>query len=115
MNVRLAQVIAKLQAGEKVEHREGGNSMTPIIESREPVTLEPVDVDKLEAGDIVLVKVRGKHYTHLVLGFRGDDEVQIGNNKGHSNGWTKRTNVYGIVTEIKGVPRGGAQAKVWRP
>jgi hypothetical protein len=112
VNARIAAVVARLKAGERVaDHREGGNSMTPIIKHRQPVTLEPVDTDKLEKGDIVLVKVRGAVYTHLVLATRGD-EVQIGNNHGHVNGWTKRSNVFGIVTEIDGVARSGAREKV---
>lgn len=107
--------IERLQRGETVEnYREGGNSMVPLIYSRQPVTLEPVDTSKLEKGDIVLVKVRGKIYTHKVIGTR-KGEVQIGNNHGHVNGWTKLSNVYGIVTEVDGVARGGARMKVLAP
>lgn len=85
--------------------------MTPLIRSRQPVTLEPVDTSKLERGDIVLVKVRGNIYTHLVLALQVD-QVQIGNNHGGVNGWTKLSNVFGIVTEIDGKPVGGARGKV---
>lgn len=111
MNAKTLDVIARLKRGETVENREGGNSMVPLIYSRQPVTLEPVDPTKLERGDIVYVKVRGTVYTHKVLATRGE-EVQIGNNKGHTNGWTKLSNVYGIVTAVEGVPVGGARAKV---
>lgn len=87
--------------------------MVPLIKSRQPVTIEPVDTSKLEKGDIVYVKVRGNVYTHLVWAVRGD-EVQIGNNHNHSNGWTKRSNVYGIITAVEGRPVGGAKEKVRR-
>jgi hypothetical protein len=50
-------------------------------------------------------------YTHRVLALR-PGEVQIGGNQGSVNGWTKLDNVYGIITEIDGVPVGGAAAKV---
>ena len=111
MNVKVQAVVARLKAGEKVINKEGGNSMTPLIASRQPVTIEAVDTSKLEKGDIVYVKVRGNVYTHLVKALR-DGEAQIGNNKGGINGWTKLENVYGIITEIDGVPVGGAREKV---
>lgn len=111
MNPKTAGVIAKLRAGETVENREGGNSMTPLIRHRQPVTIEPCDPAKLERGDVVYVKVHGTVYTHLVVGTR-ENQVQIGNNRGHVNGWTSFDNVYGIITAIDGVPRGSARAKV---
>lgn len=112
MNSTMLGLIARLKVpGTKIEHKEGGNSMTPLIKSRQPVTLEPVDPSKLEKGDIVLVKVRGNVYTHLVLALR-EGEVQIGNNHGGVNGWTKLSNVFGIVTEVEGKPVGGVRTKV---
>lgn len=101
----------RLAKGEKVINKEGGNSMLPLIESKQPVTLELVDKAKLAPGDIVYVKVRGNVYTHKVLALRGD-EVQIGNASGHINGWTNVNNVYAIVTEIEGKEVKGAKAKV---
>lgn len=83
--------------------------MTPIIKSRQPVTLAPVcRPEKLRKGDIVYVKVGGRHYTHLIHAVSAD-KVQIGNNHGHMNGWTSFENVYGIVIEIDGVPRRNSQ------
>ena len=112
MNAKQRAVIARLQAGEVVEgYKEGGNSMVPIIRHRQPVTLAPVDTSKLERGDVVLVKVRGRVYTHKVIGLR-EGQAQIGNNHGGVNGWTSLSNVYGIVTHVDGVARGGAAAKV---
>lgn len=105
-------IIARLNAGEIIEgYTEAGNSMLPLIASKQPVTLAPVDVDKLEEGDIVLCKVKGKYYTHLVKATRVDG-VLIGNNRGHINGWASRNNVYGIVTHIDGVERRHAKDKV---
>ena len=111
MNIRIQTVLDLLKTGQKVVNREGGNSMTPLIKSRQPVTIEKVDVSKLEKGDIVYVKVRGRIYTHKILALRVG-EAQIGNNHGGVNGWTKLENVYGIITEIDGVPVGGAASKV---
>lgn len=111
MNARIQSIIDRLRAGQKVENREGGNSMMPLIKSRQPVTIEPVDATRLEKGDIVYVKVAGNVYTHLVTALRAG-EVQIGNNHGRINGWTKLDNVYGIVTEVDGKPVGRAREKV---
>lgn len=43
----------------------------------------------------------GRIYTHKVSALR-KGQVQISNNRGHVNGWTKLDNVYGIVTEVNG-------------
>lgn len=103
-------VIAALKHGETIpEYREGGNSMRPIIASREAVTLRPVlDPTKLKKGDIVLVRVGRSIYTHLISGIRKTG-VQISNNHGHVNGWAPFENVYGIVTAISGVERRNSQ------
>jgi len=73
--------------------------MDPLIVSGARVTLEPVDPDTVKKGDIVLVRVKGRTYLHLVKARRGK-QVLIGNNKGHINGWASPDSVYGIVTEI---------------
>lgn len=112
MNAKLAAVIQQLKEGKIVEnYKEGGNSMVPLIYSKEPVTLEPVEHSKLAKGDIVLVKVKGRIYTHLITALR-ENMVQISNNKGHVNGWTKLENVFGIVTKVGDRVIGGAKNKV---
>jgi hypothetical protein len=90
--------IEKLQAGEIIISREPGNSMTPLLESRQPVELTPTTWEKVSVGDIVYCKVKGNYYTHLVKAKDEKRGVQIGNNHGNINGWTK--NVYGKVTKI---------------
>jgi hypothetical protein len=88
----------KLLNGEIIISKEPGNSMTPILQSRQPVELTPCKWEDVEIGDIVYCKVRGNYYTHLVHGKTNNRGVLIGNNHGHLNGWTK--NVYGKVTDI---------------
>jgi hypothetical protein len=90
--------IEKLLAGETIISKEPGNSMTPILKSKQPVKIEPATWETVEVGDIVYCKVRGNCYTHLVKGKNEKRGVQIGNNHGHINGWTKQ--VYGKVIEI---------------
>lgn len=88
----------KLQAGEMIISKEGGNSMLPLIKSRQPVKIQPVKWEDCEVGDIVYCKVKGNYYTHLVKAKDDKKGFLIGNNKGGVNGWTKA--VYGKVIEI---------------
>lgn len=90
--------IEKLLAGETIISKEPGNSMLPILKSKQPVKLEPTTWDKVEVGDIVFCKVHGNCYTHLVKATDINRGCLIGNNKGNINGWTKQ--VYGKVIEI---------------
>ena len=90
--------IDKLLAGETIISKEPGNSMTPILKSKQPVRIEPCTWEDVEVGDIVYCTVRGNTYTHLVKGKNDKRGVCIGNNHGHINGWTKK--VYGKVIEI---------------
>jgi len=79
--------IAKLKAGETVSFRPRGGSMTGKIESGQLCTVEPVsDLAALEVGDIVLCKVNGNEYLHLIKALQGQ-RFQIGNNRSFINGW----------------------------
>jgi len=90
--------VEELQAGKVIISKESGNSMTPILKSKQAVELTPITWENVEVGDIVYCKVHGHFYTHLVKAKNDRQGVQIGNNHGHINGWTK--NVYGKVTKI---------------
>jgi hypothetical protein len=70
------------------------------VESGSLVTLEPVDPADLQVGDVVLVRVKGRVYLHLVKALRGN-QFQIGNNRGGINGWVGPTAIYGIATKIE--------------
>jgi phage repressor protein C with HTH and peptisase S24 domain len=61
-----SEYIARLQNGESVQFRPRGNSMQGKIESGQLCSVEPVVPATLGAGDIVLCKVNGKQYLHLV-------------------------------------------------
>jgi signal peptidase I len=78
-----------------VRFRPRGHSMEPLIRDRQEVVvwrLRPGD--PVTVGMIVLAKVQGKVYLHLVSAVDGD-RVQISNNHGHVNGWTSRDKIYG--------------------
>lgn len=94
-----AQAAARLDAGETVTIRPRGNSMTPRIRSGQAVTLAPVPDDGPRKGDIVLAKVKGRWYVHLVVAVR-NGRYQIANNHGHVNGWA--SSVHGVVVNVGG-------------
>jgi hypothetical protein len=90
--------IEALQRGETVKVKPRGNSMKPRVNSGDEVTLEPIK--ELNTDNIVLVKVRGRHYLHMIKAIDGDRYL-IGNNKGHINGWVNRNAIYGLATAIQ--------------
>jgi hypothetical protein len=113
MSSMMEALAARVAAGETVRFRPVGSSMVPLVRSRQVVTVAPVDAAKLEVGDIVLARVAGHVYLHLVSAIdAGRRRVQISNNRGRVNGWTTPDRVYGICREVEGRPRPGAAAKV---
>lgn len=93
------EYIAKLQAGETVQFRPRGHSMRGKIESGQLCTVEPA-TEELEVGDIVLCKVNGSQYVHLIKAVQGD-RFQIGNNRGRINGWISRHAIYGKCVRVE--------------
>jgi len=91
--------IDKLAGGESADIRPHGNSMKGKVESGQQVTVSPCDESGLAAGDMVLVRVKGRVYLHLVKAVRegkdGKRRFQIGNNCGGINGWVGAKAIYG--------------------
>jgi hypothetical protein len=92
--------IVRLQNGDAVQFRPRGNSMQGKIESGQLCTVEPVDLATLKVGDIVLCKVNGKQYLHLVKAIEGK-RFQIGNSRGRINGWVGENCIFGKCTRIE--------------
>lgn len=90
--------VERLLAGETIISKEPGNSMLPIIKSKQPVKIEPTTWKDVKVDDIVYCKVKGHLYTHLVKAIDDKKDCLIGNNKGGINGWTKQ--IYGKIIEI---------------
>lgn len=86
--------IEQLRKGEPVQFRPRGNSMVGRIESGSLRTVVPVTKEELEVGDIVLCKVGGAQYLHLIKARQGD-RFQIGNNRGGINGWIGMNGIFG--------------------
>lgn len=66
------------------------------------VTIEPVDVERVELGDIVVVKVGGETMLHLVKTIDRDERrIEVSGTSGPANGWTSFDSVYAICTRIE--------------
>lgn len=112
----LDAIAARVAEGQTVDFRPSGSSMVPLIRSRQLVTVAPVDPTKVEVGDIVLARVAGTTYLHLVSAVdAGSGRVQISNNRGRVNGWTNHARLHGICTAVDGVARPRTDGKTRRP
>lgn len=95
-----AAYIGKLREGETVSFRPRGHSMKGKIESGQLCTVEPVDAAELAVGDIVLCKVHGQEYLHLIKAIQGE-RFQIGNNRGRINGWISAIGIFGRLVRVE--------------
>lgn len=109
------RAITTLKQGFTVTIKPKGNSMLPRIKSGQEVEIEPVfpatspgpndygdppddtwiAVKDLKVNDVVLVRVKGNVYLHLIKAIKNQEEFLIGNNKGKLNGWVKSKSIYG--------------------
>ena len=95
------QYIEQLQNGEIVQFRPRGNSMVGKIDSGQLCTVEPIDdAETISVGDIVLCKVNGYQYLHLIKALQGQ-RFQIGNNRGRINGWVTSSSIFGKCTKVE--------------
>jgi hypothetical protein len=81
-----SNAIVDLRAGRTTQIRPSGQSMHGRVESGALVTLTPIEShEDIRVDDVVLVRVQGRVYLHLVKA-RDGDRLQIGNNRGGING-----------------------------
>ena len=93
--------IQKLKHGETVQFRPRGHSMKGKIESGQLCTVIPIkNYSELQKDDIVLCKVRGNEYLHLIKAISGK-RFQIGNNQGRINGWIGQNSIFGKCIKIE--------------
>lgn len=88
-----------LRNGNDVTIRPRGQSMRGRVKSGDIVKLTPVTMDEVKVDDVVLVRVKGRDYLHLVKAKDGD-RILIGNNRGVNNGWIRAGGLYGKAVEI---------------
>ncbi len=92
--------IAKLKQGQTVSFRPRGHSMKGKIESGQLCTVSLVEAAALQVGDVVLCKVKGAEYLHLVKAIQGQ-RFQIGNNRGGINGWISPNAIFGKLIKVE--------------
>jgi hypothetical protein len=103
----------KVRLGLVSRFRAFGSSMEPVIPSGSRVSIAPVDVDRIELGDIVVARVRDSTMLHLVKSIDPDRrQVEISGTSGPANGWTAFDLVYGICTRIGETPVPATAEKV---
>ena len=93
--------ITQLKDGRAVSFRPRGHSMSGKIESGQLCTVVPIDdFAALAKGDIVLCRVNGNEYLHLIKAIQGH-RFQIGNNRGRINGWVGTNSIFGKLEKIE--------------
>jgi hypothetical protein len=74
--------------------------MVGKISSGQLCTVEPLGDRTLAIDDIVLCRVKGNQYLHLVKAIQGE-RYQIGNNRGGINGWITRRQIHGYLIAVE--------------
>ena len=92
--------IEALQRGETTQIKPRGHSMQGKVNDGDLVTVAPADPATLAVGDIVLVRVKGNDYLHLVKAI-DSGRFQIGNNRGGINGWIGHNGIYGKAVKVE--------------
>lgn len=92
--------IEKLSQGQTIRFRPRGRSMTGLVNDGQLVTVEPMKDKPAEKNEVVLCRVGGTEYLHLVIATQ-PGLVLIGNNHGGINGWTAADKVFGRLVAVE--------------
>ena len=92
----MAQVAASLSDGAEDWFTAVGTSMTPAIRVVQRVRLRPARNGEALSGLVVLAKVGERLWLHRATD-ETPDRVHIEADNGMVNGWTPRTQVYGVL------------------
>lgn len=78
--------------------------MTGRINDGDLVSLSPCQEADLSVNDIVLVRIQGKRFSHIVLhsilAIEGN-QFLIGSHQERVDGWVERNSIYGIATQVE--------------
>jgi hypothetical protein len=70
------------------------------VNDRDLVTIAPCKPEELQKGDIVLVKVHGREYLHLIKAV-DNSRFLIGNNHGGINAWVGKHAIFGKAIKVE--------------
>ncbi len=92
--------IEALLRGEEPTLRYHGEAMRGRIDDGAAVTLAPVEPGELKVGDVVLARVKGEDYLHLITAI---DRCTffVGDNVGGVGGWIETAALHGVVVKIE--------------
>lgn len=74
--------------------------MVGKISSGQLCTVSPLADHDLAVHDIVLCRVHGNQYLHLIKAIQGE-RYQIGNNRGGINGWITKRQIFGRLIAVE--------------
>lgn len=94
----MSQVAGELDRGEDSWFTALGGSMRPALRSVQRVRLRPPGPGEDLLGAVVLVRVGTRWWLHRVVATR-EDEVEIAGDNGMRNGWTRRSEVHGVLVD----------------
>ena len=111
-----------LTEGRAVFYRSSGDSMWPLVQSDDAITLHPIqavtardgihaiqkEASEIGVGDVVfcIVQHSRQYYAHIVLDvewsyYHRESKYWIGNIRGHYNGWCLREHIFGILVDVQ--------------
>ena len=91
--------IDRLRQGQAVTLRPHGHSIAGRVNDDDQVVVEPLDERELRVGDIVLVRLHGHEYLHLVKAVQGVRSL-IRNNRGGVNGRIGQSAIAGMAMQV---------------
>ena len=89
-----------LRRGETIQIKPRGHSMKGKVNDGDLVTVTPWAPEELAVGDIVLVRVHGNDYLHLIKAI-DKGRFLIGNNRGGTNGWVSSNSLFGKAIKVE--------------
>ena len=96
-----SHAIKQLCAGNDVTVKPRGGSMKGRVDSGSTVVVSPIDPSEYRVGDVVLCRVKGNEYLHLIRAIQPGPRFQIGNNiGGNPNGWIGSNSMFGKAIQI---------------
>lgn len=79
-----------------------GNSMVPIIRSKEAIHLRKVLPTQLRVGDAVFCRINGNMTVHKITHIDvANQRYEISNNHGFRNGVIGAQSIYGLAVQIE--------------
>ena len=92
--------IEALLRGEQSTLLYHGDAMQGRIDDGAEVTLAPVEPGELKVGDVVLARVKGEDYLHLITAI-DRSTFFVGDNVGGIGGWIEKDALHGVVVKIE--------------